>query len=310
MKELRDKVAFITGGASGLGLSMAKAFGREGMKVMIADIEEQALGRAVAELNASQVRAEGVLCDVADRNSVRNGALKTVSAFGKVHVVCNNAGVAVGGPIGEVNEKDWQWIVDVNLLGVVYGMETFVPLIESHGEGGHIINTASMAGMISPPNLEPYCATKFAVVAMSEGWNAQLAPKNIGVSVLCPGFVQTRIYESERNKPQRYGSAATVHSALGSGKENAAQLVQAGIPVEPVGARVVEAIKDNDLYIFTHPELKPFVELRFQNILAAFDKSAKSKALSVLPKREALTMQQVQEQVTSTVTPPATTQRK
>ena len=303
MKDLRDKVAFITGGASGLGLAMAKAFGREGMKVMIADIEEQALGRAVKELNASQVRAEGVLCDVADRNGVRGAALKTVSTFGKVHVVCNNAGVAVGGPIGEVHERDWQWIVDVNLLGVVYGMETFVPLIESHGEGGHIVNTASMAGMISPPNLEPYCATKFAVVAMSEGWNAQLAAKNIGVSVLCPGFVQTRIHESERNKPSRYGSAATVHSALGSGKESAAQLVQSGIPVDPVGARVVEAIKDNDLYIFTHPELKPFVELRFANIMAAFDKSAGSKALSALPKREVPTMQQVLEQSSATVVP-------
>lgn len=300
MKDLRDKVAFITGGASGLGLAMAKSFGREGMKVMIADIEETALERAVKELTASQVRCEGVLCDVADRNSVRNGALKTVSTFGKVHVVCNNAGVAVGGPIGQVNEKDWQWIVDVNLLGVVYGMETFVPLIESHGEGGHIVNTASMAGMISPPNLEPYCATKFAVVAMSEGWNAQLAPKNIGVSVLCPGFVQTRIFESERNKPQRYGSAATVHSALGTGRENAAQLVQSGIPVEPVGNRVVEAIKDNDLYIFTHVEMKPFVELRFANILAAFDKSAHSKALSALPKRDPATMmQQMQEQQTA-----------
>ena len=297
MKDLRDKVAFITGGASGLGLAMAKAFGREGMKVMIADIEEQALGRAVKELNAGQVRAEGVICDVGDRNGVRNAALKTVSTFGKVHVVCNNAGVAVGGPIGEVNERDWQWIVDVNLLGVVYGMETFAPLIESHGEGGHFINTASMAGMISPPNLEPYCATKFAVVAMSEGWNAQLAPKNIGVSVLCPGFVQTRIHESERNKPGRYGNAATVHSALGTGKEQAAQMVQSGIPVEPVGNRVVEAIKDNDLYIFTHVELKPFVEMRFNNILAAFDKSEKSKALGVLPKRDATTMlQQMQEQ--------------
>ena len=302
MKDLRDKVAFITGGASGLGLAMAKAFGREGMKVMIADIEEQALGRAVAELNASQVRAEGVLCDVADRNSVRNGALKTISSFGKVHVVCNNAGVAVGGPIGEVNEKDWQWIVDVNLLGVVYGMETFVPLIESHGEGGHFINTASMAGMVSPPNLEPYCATKFAVVAMSEGWNAQLAAKNIGVSVLCPGFVQTRIHESERNKPQRYGSSSTVHSALGTGRENAAQMVQSGIPVEPVGNRVVEAIKDNDLYIFTHPEMKAFVELRFANILAAFDKSAQSKALSVVPKRDPMTMmQQMQDQQAAAV---------
>ena len=131
---------------------------------------------------------------------------------------------------------------------------------------------------------------------MSEGWNAQLAPKNIGVSVLCPGFVQTRIHESERNKQQRYGSAATVHSALGTGRENAAQMVQSGIPVEPVGNRVVEAIKDNDLYIFTHPELKPFVELRFNNILAAFDKSEKSKALSVLPKRDPVTMMQVMQE--------------
>ena len=309
MKDLRDKVAFITGGASGLGLAMAKAFGREGMKVMIADIEEQVLGRAVKELNASQVRAEGVLCDVGDRNAVRNAALKTVSTFGKVHVVCNNAGVAVGGPIGEVHERDWQWIVDVNLLGVVYGMETFVPLIESHGEGGHFVNTASMAGMISPPNLEPYCATKFAVVAMSEGWNAQLAPKNIGVSVLCPGFVQTRIHESERNKPTRYGSPATVHSALGTGREQAAQMVASGIPVEPVGNRVVEAIKDNDLYIFTHPELKPFVEMRFNAVLAAFDKSTQSKALSGLPKRDPLTMmQQMQDQQAATAA--AAAQRK
>src|SRR5262249_30138524 len=118
-----------------------------------------------------------------------------------------------------------------------------------------------------------------------------------------PGFVQTRIHESERNKPGRYGSAATVHSALGTGKENAAQLVQAGIPTEPVGNRVVEAIKDNDLYIFTHRELKPFVELRYQTIMAAFDKSAESRALNVLPKRETPTLQQAQERVSSTVTP-------
>lgn len=292
MKELRDKVAFVTGGASGLGLAMAKAFGREGMKVMIADIEQAALMRAVQELRDSQVRAEGVLCDVASRGSLREAALKTISTFGKVHVVCNNAGVAVGGPIGSVAERDWDWVTDVNLLGVVYGTEVFAPLIESHGEGGHFVNTASMAGMIGIPNMEPYCATKFAVVAMSEGWAGQLAPKNIGVSVLCPGFVQTRIAESHRNKPARYGEQDSVQVGVGDTREQAAALVMSGIPVEPVGNRVVEAIKDNDLYIFTHVEFKAAVEMRFANILAAFDKSAESKALSVLPKRELSTLAQ------------------
>jgi NAD(P)-dependent dehydrogenase (short-subunit alcohol dehydrogenase family) len=286
MKELRDKVAFITGGASGLGLGMAKAFGREGMKVVIADIEEAALQRAVQELRDSQVRAEGVLCDVSSRGALREAALKTIATFGKVHVVCNNAGVAVGGPLGSVAERDWDWVMDVNLMGVVYGTEVFAPLIESHGEGGHFVNTASMAGMLGIPNVEPYCATKFAVVAMSEGWAGQLAAKNIGVSVLCPGFVQTRIHESFRNKPSRYGVQDTVSVGLGETRAQTAAMVNAGIPIEPVANRVVEAIKDNDLYIFTHPEFRAAVQMRFANIMAAFDKSDKSKALSVLPKRE------------------------
>lgn len=286
MKDLRDKVAFITGGASGLGLGMAKAFGRQGMKVMIADIEQAALVRAVQDLKDSQIRAEGVLCDVSSRGSLREAALKTIAIYGKVHVVCNNAGVGAGGPLGSVDERDWQWCVDVNLLGVVYGTEIFAPLIESHGEGGHFVNTASMAGWLGVPNMEPYCATKFAVVAMSEGWAMQLAPKNIGVSVLCPGFVQTRIHESQRNKPARYGSADSVHIGLGVNQQQAAQMVNSGIPVEPVANRVVEAIQDNDLYVFTHVEYRPLVEMRMANALAAFDKSAKSKALSVLPPRD------------------------
>src|ERR1700748_2029444 len=188
MHDLRGKTACVTGGASGIGWAMAEAFGREGMNVMIADIEPAALAKAVDELRAKQVRAEGVVADVASRDSVRAAALQTIAKFGKVHVVCNNAGVATGGLVGTVPEKDWDWILDVNLKGVVYGMEVFTPLIESHGEGGHFVNTASMAGMVSPPTMKPYCATKFAVVAMSEGWAGQLAARNIGVSILCPGF--------------------------------------------------------------------------------------------------------------------------
>ena len=282
MDDLRGKVAFITGGASGIGLAMAEAFGREGMSVMLADIEAGALAKAVEDLRAKQVRAEGVVADVTSRNSVREAALETIAKFGKVHVVCNNAGVGAGGEFGKVAARDWDWVIDVNLKGVVYGMEVFEPLIASHGEGGHFVNTASMAGMVSAPGMEPYTATKYAVVGMSEGWQAQLAPKNIGVSVLCPGFVKTRIHESRRNRPDAYGA----DTATTDGENLAEAAVMAGIPVEPVAARVVEAIKDNDLYVFTHPEFKPIVEMRFQRILAAFDKSAESQALSVMPKRD------------------------
>ncbi|HEX7760907.1 MAG TPA: SDR family NAD(P)-dependent oxidoreductase [Caulobacteraceae bacterium] len=282
MQDLKGKVAFITGGASGIGLAMAEAFGREGMSVMLADVEAGALEQAVASLREKQVRAEGVICDVTSRDAVRAGALETIAKFGKVHLVCNNAGVGAGGPMGTVLPRDWDWIVDVNLMGVVYGMEVFTPLIESHGEGGHFVNTASMAGMVSPPGMEPYCATKFAVVAMSEGWAVQLAPKDIGVSILCPGFVKTRIHESRRNRPTAYGAddrAAPLADAPFSP-------VLSGIPVEPVANRVVEGVKDNDLYIFTHSEFKAVTQSRFDRILAAFDKSAHSPALSVLPARE------------------------
>jgi NAD(P)-dependent dehydrogenase (short-subunit alcohol dehydrogenase family) len=176
MQDLRGKVAFITGGASGIGFSMAEAFGAEGMAVMLADIEAEALERAVEDLRSRQIRAEGVVADVASRASIKAAAEATIAAFGKVHVVCNNAGVGAGGPFGSFPPGDWDWVIDVNLKGVVYGMEVFEPLIAAHGEGGHFVNTASLAGMVSPPGMEPYCATKFAVVAMSEGWAQQLAP--------------------------------------------------------------------------------------------------------------------------------------
>lgn len=283
MEDLKGKVAFITGGASGIGLAMAEAFGREGMSVMLADIEAKALTAAVEELRAKQVRAEGVICDVGSRASLRAAALETIAKFGKVHVVCNNAGVGAGGILGEVPESDWNWIVDVNLLGVVYGTEVFAPLIASHGEGGHFVNTASMAGMVSPPGMEPYCATKFAVVAMSEGWAGQLAAQNIGVSILCPGFVKTRIHESRRNRQDSYGPESKEAPA-----EFAASPVLSGIPVGPVAKRVVEGIKANDLYIFTHPEFRGAVQMRFARIMEGFDAADASAALKELPPRDLL----------------------
>jgi NAD(P)-dependent dehydrogenase (short-subunit alcohol dehydrogenase family) len=292
MQDLKGKVAVITGGASGIGLAMAEAFGREGMSVMLADIESGPLNAAVEELRAKQIRAEGVITDVTSRDSVRKAALETIAKFGKVHLVCNNAGIGAGGLFGTVPERDWDWVIDVNLKGVVYGTETFTPLIRSHGEVGHFVNTASMAGMISPPNMEPYCATKFAVVAMSEGWAAQLAPMGIGVSVLCPGFVRTLIHESWRNKQQKYGGPNETDAGVGETREQAAANVLGGIDPDIVGARVVEGIKGNEMHIFTHREMRAFVEMRFQSILAGFDRADASPALSVLPKADPVTMLQ------------------
>ncbi len=279
--DFRGKTAFITGGASGIGLSMARAFGHAGMNVVLADIDEKAVTAAAEGLAGEQIKAVPVRCDVTDRAGVRAAALAAIAAFGKVHVVCNNAGVATGGPIGTVPEKDWDWIIDVNLKGVVYGTETFVPLIRSHGEGGHIVNTASMAGMISPPGMEPYTATKFAVVALTEGWAAQLGPENIGVSALCPGFVRTRIHESGRARQDKYGGVGEV-DALGNGPSEAAQAVLSGIDPDVVGQRVLEAVRAGEIYIFTHPNMREYVQGRFAGIMAGFDAADRSEALKAV----------------------------
>jgi NAD(P)-dependent dehydrogenase (short-subunit alcohol dehydrogenase family) len=283
MKELRGKTAFVTGGASGLGFAMAESFGREGMKVMIADIELATAQAKVEVLRAQQIEAECVAVDVTSRDSLRAGAQATIAKFGKVHVVCNNAGIGAGGLFGGVPEGDWDWVIDVNLKGVVYGMEVFAPLLESHGEGGHFVNTASMAGHISPPGMEPYCATKFAVVAMSEGWQAQLAAKNIGVSVLCPGLVSTNIYNGRRNRQNAiYGEKDADFGSADLEQQRA--WMAGGMDSAVVGERVVEAVKDDELYIFTHVEYEGVVRQRFERVMAAFEKSKRSPALSTLPK--------------------------
>lgn len=283
MKDMRGKTAIITGGASGLGSAMADAFGSEGMNIMIADIEAEAARTKVEELRARQVRAEWVHVDVTSRDSVRNGAVETIAKFGKVHLVVNNAGIGTGGPLGSVPEGDWDWVVDVNLKGVVYGVEVFVPLIDSHGEGGHVVNTASMAGLISPAGMEPYCATKYAVVAMSEGWRQQLAPRNIGVSVLCPGLVSTNIYAGRRNRQNAvYGENDKAYGQADLDRQR--EWMAGGIDPLVVARRVVEGIKDDDLYILSHVEYEHVVRERFERIMAAFEKSKQSSALAALPK--------------------------
>jgi NAD(P)-dependent dehydrogenase (short-subunit alcohol dehydrogenase family) len=273
MKTLTNKVAFVTGASAGIGYGLADALGRAGMRVMLAGINEKNLDVAVAKLRSAGVTAERVQCDVASRTSVQSAADATIAKFGKVHVVCNNAGVGMGGEIGTIPESDWEWVIRVNLMGVVHGTEIFAPLLAQHGEGGHIVNTSSIAGLIATPGAEPYAATKFAVVAMSEGWRAQLAPRGIGVSVLCPGFVHTSIASGQRNRPGGQRPGGDEQGAFLS------QFIDAGMDPKMLAARVLEAIRDDELYIFTHPELKAMVEGRFNAILEAFDRAAKSPAL-------------------------------
>jgi NAD(P)-dependent dehydrogenase (short-subunit alcohol dehydrogenase family) len=274
MKNFTNKVAFVTGASTGIGYALAEALGRAGMRVMIAGINEQNLDAALAKLRSAGVTAERVQCDVASRASVQNAALATIAKFGKVHVVCNNAGVGMSGEIGTILESDWEWVIRVNLMGVVHGTEIFVPLLAQHGEGGHIVNTSSIAGVFPSPGMEPYAATKSAVVAMTEGWYAQLAPRGIGVSVLCPGFVRTKIGSGHRNRPGGPRPGGEERSAM------LGQLIEAGMDPKMLAARVLEAIRDDEVYIFTHPELKAMIEGRFNAILAAFDRAAKSPALT------------------------------
>jgi NADP-dependent 3-hydroxy acid dehydrogenase YdfG len=180
MRELAGRTAFVTGGASGIGFALGRAFAEAGMKVMLADIETDALAAAVSSLHNFGPDVRGVTCDVADPVSVERAAQTAYEAFGSVHVVCNNAGVFAGGGIDNISSDDWRWILDVNLMGVLHGIRTFLPHIRAHGEGGHIVNTASMAGLLSVLGLSPYAASKFAVVTMSEGLredNIQLAAR-------------------------------------------------------------------------------------------------------------------------------------
>jgi NAD(P)-dependent dehydrogenase (short-subunit alcohol dehydrogenase family) len=274
MRELAGKTAFVTGGASGIGFALGRAFAQAGMKVMLADIETGALAAAVKSLEDTGPGIRGITCDVADPASVEGAAKETWRVFGNVHIVCNNAGVAAGGGIDNISLDNWRWVLDVNLLGVLHGIRTFLPHIRAHGEGGHFVNTASMAGMDGGLGFSPYTASKFAVVGMSEGLAIQLEPHGIGVSVLCPSFVRTRIGQSSRNRPAHYGPAPVLDPASPAAAmvaEIARQLEQ-GLSPAAVAERVLAAIRGNEFYVFTHPGMRAQAEGRFAAILAAMDR--------------------------------------
>lgn len=278
MRDLAGKAAFVTGGASGIGFALGRRLAEAGMKVMLADIEVDALNAAVESLRDVGPEVRGVTCDVTDPVSVEMAAKASYDAFGNIHVVCNNAGVGGGSGIDDISLENWRWVLDVNLMGVLHGIRTFLPHIRAHGEGGHIVNTASMAGLNSGMGFSAYSASKFAVVNMSEGLAAGIKPLGIGVTVLCPGFVRTRITESGRNRPARYGPSQKPDPASSAGTLVAqiAEMVRSGLDPDDVAAQVLTAIRENELYVFTHHDAdwRGELEARFAGILAAMDKAA------------------------------------
>jgi len=268
VQELRDKVAVVTGGASGIGLAVARRAAAEGMRLVLADIDEPGLKVAVDELASGGTSVLGVPTDVSDPGAVEALAAQTVSNFGAVHVVHNNAGVGIGGPMWEVTDTDWKWVLGVNLFGVVNGIRAFVPRFIEQGEG-HVVNTASLAGLVSAPLMGPYNASKHAVVTISETLAKDLrmfGATGVGVSVLCPGFVKTGIAESERSRPQWAPppEESPVTEMLRATFHN---LVDNGIDAEPVAEAVIEAVKTNRFYILTHDESQAAVAVRMRDIL-------------------------------------------
>ncbi len=273
MKDLAGRTAFVTGAASGIGLGIATAFAQAGVKVMLCDIEAEALAKAVEGLKMTNADVEGVRADVSLKAELKAAADATITRYDKVHILVNNAGVGGGGPYGAWTDAAWDWTIGVNLMAVVWGIEIFGPLLERHGEGGHIVSTASIAGLVSFGSV-PYNVTKYGVVALSEGLRPELAPRGIGVSVLCPGFIRTHIMDSWRNLPQRFGPSIDAVPPAGPRLEQIKMIterVARGIDPAYVGELVREGVEKNWPYIFTDPEFEPVIEARFAAIKEGFD---------------------------------------
>jgi NAD(P)-dependent dehydrogenase (short-subunit alcohol dehydrogenase family) len=284
MSKFTGKTAIISGGAEGIGFSVAQAVGKQGMNVVIGDIDADQLQQAKVKLEAQGIDVLAVQMDVSKQDQWQAVAEQATARFGKIHMLVNNAGVCgTPGAIEQTDDKDWQWVLGVNLMGVIYGAEAIVPLMKEHGEGGWLINVASMAGMMGVPFAGSYTATKVAVVGMSESWHAELQPHNIQVSVLCPAFVKTRINLAHRNKQSEYSNEAQLDvNAADEPSDLVVHLqnvIDAGLAPEIVGERVVEAISAGELYIFTHPNYRKVVQARFKAIDDAFERAASSPLL-------------------------------
>lgn len=270
MEQLAEKVAVITGGASGIGLATAKALAAKGANLVLADIEAAPLERAAAELTATGTSVESVVCDVGKLADVERLAEAAFLRMGGVHIVFNNAGVAVGGPITAMKHSDWEWIMRVNLWGPIHGVEAFLPRMLNQRQGGHLLFTSSFAGLVPNEGLGPYCVSKYGVVALAEVLQRELRGHNIGVSVLCPMRVTTNIGRSERNRPSELGGPEASPVVQDQDESNA-NLAGRVLNVDDVAQIVVDAILANRLYILPHEESRKSIRRRFERIDRTFD---------------------------------------
>jgi NAD(P)-dependent dehydrogenase (short-subunit alcohol dehydrogenase family) len=271
VKEFQGKVAVVTGAASGIGRALAEHAAREGMKVVLADIEDGALQQVSQALTASGTQVLAVKTDVSKAEEVQALAQKTLERFGAVHLLFNNAGVGAGATVWDSSLADWQWVLGVNLWGVIHGVQSFVPLMLKQGGEGHIVNTASIAGLTSGPGLGIYKVSKFGVVALSETlyYELMLTGASLKVSVLCPGWVKTRVLESERNRPADLRNATPMQlDPTGAAFfQYMQQAIETGMPPSQVAEIVFQAIREEQFYILTHPEFKVAIEARNEDIL-------------------------------------------
>jgi len=284
VKDLKGKTAYVSGAASGVGFGITSALAQAGANVAMIDIRADALADARARLHNLGSQVETFVSDVSDPAVLAETARAIDKRFGPLHILCNNAGVSMlGTPLDEITQSDWDWVIDVNIKGVINGIKAFVPGMKAHSQGGHIVNTASIAGLQVNPNFRTgaYSMTKYAVVALSEALEQELADHDIGVSVLCPAAVDTGIHLSARARPERLGGPFERKADHFMG-----DLIKDGLRPEQVGARVVQAIQDNEFYILTHSSPREWVERRFQRIMTAFDRAeAFEKKLGITPWR-------------------------
>ena len=262
MKDLQGKVAVVTGGASGIGLALARRFGTDGCSVMLADIEKAALDEAVSLLREEGIRAEGLICDVADYGSVVALEARTAELFGRTHLLFNNAGVSITGPTWSMSLDDWRWVWDVNVWGVVNGVKAFLPNMLAHGEGGHVINTGSLASFNGNGDHAPYCSSKAAVLGLSQSLYSEMQAMmtEIGVSIVCPGMVATRINQSWRNRPQQdapWSDREFADEAFVRGSE---EFQGRGLRPEAIAESTLEAVRAGRFYVFTGETWPRFME--------------------------------------------------
>lgn len=269
MQEFRGRVAVVTGAASGIGFALAERFAAEGMKVVLADVEQPALAVAEERLRTAGAEVAAFRCDVSHADEVEQLARDSVKAFGAVHIVCNNAGVAdtSGASVWDSSLADWEWVVGVNLWGVVHGIRAFVPLLLQQEEA-HVLNTASAAGLL-PAHLGSYSVTKHAVVALSEALRMELAAigARVGVSVLCPGVVSTRILDATRNRPASApASTVAANPSTRRSMDSLRERMSTGTEPSVIAACVLDAIRDNRLYVLPHPAVLDQVRRRMEDI--------------------------------------------